>query len=49
MVSAAVYEEVAVKGKQELYEAAFEWEKILEDEASVVRSRPESRAERLLG
>jgi hypothetical protein len=49
LVPEAVYEEAVVKGKQELYEDAFELEKLLEDEGvPIVRSDPDPRADRLL-
>lgn len=49
LVLAAVYEEAVVRGKQELYEDAFELERMLkEEQVSVVQSRPEPRADRLL-
>lgn len=45
----AVYDEAVVKGKQELYEDAFELEKLLEEEkVPIIRSDPEPRADRLL-
>lgn len=49
LVSETVYEEAVVRGKRELYEDAFELEKLLEDEAvPIVRSDPEPQADRLL-
>ncbi len=49
LVPEAVYEEAMVKGKQELYEDAFELERLLEEESvSIVGLDPEPRADRLL-
>lgn len=49
LVPEAVYEEAVVRGKRELYEDAFELERLLEDEqVPIVRSRRESQADRLL-
>lgn len=49
LVPEAVYEEAVVKGKQELYEDAFELERLLEDEGvPIVRADPEPQADRLL-
>jgi predicted nucleic acid-binding protein len=49
LVPEAVYEEAVVRGKRELYEDAFELERLLEDEGvSIARSDPEPQADRLL-
>ena len=49
LVPEAVYEEAVVRGKQELYEDAFELEKLLEDGGiPVIRSSLEPQANRLL-
>jgi hypothetical protein len=49
LVPETVYEEAVVRGKRELYEDAFELERLLEDEGvPIVRSDPEPQAGRLL-
>ena len=49
LVPETVYEEAVVRGKRELYEDAFELERLLEDEGvPIVRSDPEPQADRLL-
>jgi predicted nucleic acid-binding protein len=49
LVPEAVYDEAVVKGKQELYEDAFELERLLENEGvPIVSLDPEPRADRLL-
>ena len=49
LVPETVYEEAVVRGKRELYEDAFELERLLEDEGfRIVRSNPEPQADRLL-
>lgn len=49
LVPETVYEEAVVRGKRELYEDAFELERLLEDEGvPIVRSNPEPQADRLL-
>jgi predicted nucleic acid-binding protein len=49
LVPAAVYEEAVVRGKRELYEDAFELEKVLEEQGvSASSKRPAPEADRLL-
>ena len=49
LVSEAVYEEAVVRGKQELYEDAFELERLLRDEeVPIIRLSLEPQADRLL-
>ena len=49
LVPETVYEEAVVRGKRELYEDAFELERLLEDEGvPIVRSDPEPQEDRLL-
>lgn len=49
LVPAAVYEEAVVRGKRELYEDAFELEKVLEEQGvSASSERPALEADRLL-